>query len=453
MLRSLDGGWDNDNFLDSLGKTTEDQDQANDGYYQMSRYGPPPKEEVRSSEQQSNQQQWATPNMNISGFQQPPPPAPLSQQQSSPPMDAFAQLQQQQQQQMLELQRQQQQQLQLLQQQQLQQLQLQQSVQGQQFGQQPNVQQPNVQQPQQFGQQQNVQQPPQQFGQQQYVQQPPQQFEQKPAFDASKPNPGDEDELPTQDIEGAMLTDEMKAKMKVSHTQEEEESQGGQVFRNLMARAKQKSQQQPVQPVPQRQISNVPIPDNAENLSVHEQARLFRDIMLQRQRELVQQQQQQQQQPTNSYAQQQLPNYPYSAQNAQPQFLPQGIGFDGRKIGRNKDADAISTSADVYLAKLKRDSTTRRIARDAGDFEKANEIFHDPSIQEITAPVNPYLEDRRQRERDMLETVPEEMLIFQEYSEEDPAGDGDAAARSYSGISFREKLAQAKQRKLEGGGN
>ena len=57
MLRSLDGGWDNDNFLDSLGKTTEDQDQANDAYYQMSRYGPPQPEVENEQVVQSQPQQ------------------------------------------------------------------------------------------------------------------------------------------------------------------------------------------------------------------------------------------------------------------------------------------------------------------------------------------------------------------------------------------------------------
>ena len=67
--------------------------------------------------------------------------------------------------------------------------------------------------------------------------------------------------------------------------------------------------------------------------------------------------------------------------------------------------------------------------------------------KEITAPVNPYLEERRQRERDMYDTEPEELLFFQEYNEEP-----DEATRSYSGISFKDKLAQAKQRRSQGGG-
>ena len=488
-----DGGWDNDNFLESLGRSVEDQTQANDDYYRVSRYGRPEEEQQTMNVQQQTYQQqqpWGGQNSNDNsinaGNQAQTYNAPLQQQPGLPaqdanqvgyagPMNAFsqqvAQLQQQQQQQLQELQRQQQQQLQELQRQQQQQFQ--QNFQQQQQLQQNLQQQQHLQQSlqqQQFEQQQNVQMP-QQYGQGQATQNRSP-FTDGEDIPSTFPNSASEDELPTEDIEGAVITDEMKAKMKASHTKEEEESQGGQMFRNLMSRAKVKANQQQHQQSAQRQISNVQIPANAESLSIEEQARLFREIMMQRQQQQQQQQQvamsqppnpyqqqvpqiwdpypqqyPQQQPQSNSYAQMQLPNYPYSAQSQPPQFLPKGIGPDGRKIGRNKDADVISTAADVYLAKLKRDSTSRRIARDAGDDVKANAIFHDPSLNEISAPVNPYLEEQRERERNMLETVPEEMLIFQEYG-----GEANEETRSYSGISFKEKLAQAKQRKSGGSG-
>ena len=118
-----------------------------------------------------------------------------------------------------------------------------------------------------------------------------------------------------------------------------------------------------------------------------------------------------------------------------------GIAPDGRKIGRNKDADAIVNSADLYFAQLKRDSTTRNYARYRGDDEKANEVFHDPSIAQIKMHVNPYLQEQKEKEKDLLETAPDEMLIFQDYSDEP------RKPKSYAGVSYKEKLAQIKARK------
>jgi len=251
------------------------------------------------------------------------------------------------------------------------------------------------------------------------------------------------DELPEGDIEGATMTDEMKARAKASHTAEEEASQGGKMFRSLMERARQKAQlppsalQQQQQQLQPQQQPNLQISPNAMDLSVEEQARLFREIMLK--------QQQAQRYSSTSYAQQQLPDYPYgdNMQGHNSPYLPPGIGFDGRKIGRNRDADIISTAADVYFAKLKLDSKTRNVARIAGDDEKANSVFHDPQIQEIKRPPeNPHLLEQRENERDLLETSPEEMLIFKEYGDK-----GKNQERSYSGISYKEKIAQKKAQK------
>jgi hypothetical protein len=143
------------------------------------------------------------------------------------------------------------------------------------------------------------------------------------------------------------------------------------------------------------------------------------------------------------------PNVYHPQTGPRPNYLEHGVGFDGRRIGRNRDADTISNSADAYLARLKRDSTTRNLARYVGDEQKANEVFHDPGIQDIQAPeLNPYLEEQRQRERDMLETAPEEMLIFQEYNDEKSAAD-----KTYSGISYKDKVAQLKARRNNNGGS
>jgi hypothetical protein len=132
---------------------------------------------------------------------------------------------------------------------------------------------------------------------------------------------------------------------------------------------------------------------------------------------------------------------PYSSSS---NYLEHGVGFDGRRIGRNRDADIIANTADAYLAKLKRDSTTRNLARYAGDDARANDIFHDPAIQRIQAPeLNPYLAEQRKRERDMLETVPEEMLLFQEYHDKTPPDDN----KTYSRISYKDQVAQLKTKR------
>jgi hypothetical protein len=127
-------------------------------------------------------------------------------------------------------------------------------------------------------------------------------------------------------------------------------------------------------------------------------------------------------------------------------YLEHGVGFDGKRIGRNRDADVIANTADAYLAKLKRDSTTRNLARYAGDEARANNIFHDPTIQDIQPPeLNPYLEEQRKQERDMLETVPEEMLVFQEYHDKTAPPD-----KTSSGISYKDKIAQLKAQRRHG---
>ena len=78
---------------------------------------------------------------------------------------------------------------------------------------------------------------------------------------------------------------------------------------------------------------------------------------------------------------------------------------------------------------------SRNLARYAGDDVKANDVFHDPEISKIEAPTNPYLEERRARERDMIETIPEEMLIFQEY---DSSEDQESMPKT---ASYKDKLA------------
>ena len=313
------------------------------------------------------------------------------------------------------------------------------------------------------------------------------------------------------------LAKELVEKAKASHDDEAEEaSQGGSRFRELMERAKEKAQEEPPRQVgglelelqrmqeqvqqlqmeiqrlqqqqqaPQQQFQPPPVqqqqelqqqqlqmqqeqiqvqkqqlqqqqqiqnplaapaddsvitpsmimtPEEVAGLSVEDQARLYREFFY------VQQQK-------KKAPQQQAQKAPVSMGSTADTYLEAGIGFDGKKIGSNRDADAISNASDVYFAQLKRDSTTRNIARYSGDHTKANDVFHDPAIQDIKAPVNPYLEDQQKRMRDVLETVPEEMLVFQEY-EDDEDKVSKEELTSYTGVSYKEKMEQKKREREE----
>ena len=215
---------------------------------------------------------------------------------------------------------------------------------------------------------------------------------------------------------GAILTDEMKQKVKQSHSEEEEATQGGKRFREMMEKAQQGgAPRMPPMPPPQMPPVN-PAAMDPSSMSVEEQAALFRQMMAQ-----------QQQQPA---AYPPPATYPPQQAYAAPQAKPQ----DDRRAGRNRDADAIVNTSDVYFAQLKRDSTIRNYARYSGDEDTANQVFGDPSIKQIEMHVNPYIQEMRQKEQEMIETAAEEMLdpsMF-EPKEEKP--------KSYTGVSYKQKL-------------
>lgn len=236
--------------------------------------------------------------------------------------------------------------------------------------------------------------------------------------------------MPLESIEGAdNLSKDIVANIKVRNEDDREESsQGGSRFRALMARAQEGGGTQKPNPLLQ-QPQNIPpsaimTPEEIANLSIDQQARLYREFFYV------------QQHHTGS-------GEGKAIGSTSSNYLEAGIGFDGRKIGRNREADAISNAADVYFARLKRDSTTRNLARYRGDDSTANAVFHDPSIAEIEAPVNPYLEDQRKRMMDVIETAPEEMLLFQEYQDKSSSQQQQPPQeQSTSGVSYRDRVAQ-----------
>lgn len=110
-----------------------------------------------------------------------------------------------------------------------------------------------------------------------------------------------------------------------------------------------------------------PLASSPGDLSVEEQARLFREMMAQQQGAAV------------------PPPPPAALAKADRA---------GRPVGRNRDADSIANAADVYFAQLKRDSTVRTLARIRGEDEVAEKVFEDEGIVELGELLqkNPYLQ-------------------------------------------------------------
>eukprot|EP00536_Pseudo-nitzschia_multiseries_P010682 jgi/Psemu1/26702/gm1.26702_g len=256
------------------------------------------------------------------------------------------------------------------------------------------------------------------------------------------------------------LPPEAVARIKASHEDDREEaSQGGARFRALMERAKQQqhhrrttvnpllAQTQTGTTTPPSQIMT---PEEIAGLSIDEQARLYREFFYVQQKNRQQPQNQAQNQQQNQAQTQTTQTQRFSLASTDSNYLAAGTGFDGRKIGRNRDSDAISNASDVYFARLKRDSTTRNLARYRGDDATANDVFHDPSIAEIEAPVNPYLEEQRKRMMDVVETVPEEMLLFREFDDDEKTKGAAGSPPSRpparaSGVSYRERVARVRE--------
>jgi hypothetical protein len=249
------------------------------------------------------------------------------------------------------------------------------------------------------------------------------------------------DELPARDALGAVLTEEMKAQMRAAHDNPDEEaSQGGKFFREMLARAQQGASLAPAPAAvvpPPSSASYVPpppqppaIPANSlDSLSVEQQAELFRQMM-------ATQQQQQQQLAAAAV--------PPAPEIIDPTALPRrSAPADAKKPGRNRDADAIVNSSDVYFAQLKLDSSIRNQARYQGDLDKANKVFDDPQIHAIKVHVNPYIEEMRKKEQMMLETAADEMIIFDGNLPNGPVVD---KPKDYAGPSYRDRLRQRKQK-------
>ena len=143
------------------------------------------------------------------------------------------------------------------------------------------------------------------------------------------------------------------------------------------------------------------------------------------------------------------PPPPPPPQPAQPQQQQQRralVGGGGSR--RNPDADRVVNKADVYLAMLKQDSTTRTMARHYGDIDASNEVFTDPEIENIKNMVidNPYLE----KEKELIETSAEEMLPIVMLNAEEEAKK-QIPEQAKKGPNYKDRLAQMKNKRQGGG--
>jgi hypothetical protein len=196
----------------------------------------------------------------------------------------------------------------------------------------------------------------------------------------------------TEGTKGAALSKEQVEKIKL---QNEEESGGGEMFKKLLERAQQGGAKPPpptmAEPPPAPSPTAPALPEGFEKLSVEAQAALFRQLMAT---------------PADTPPQQWPP-----APGPRPEAKGQArAGEDGRRIGRNRDADAMVNTSDVYFAQLKLDSAVRNRARYEGEVEKAEAVFADPSIKELKLHINPFMEEQRKKELEMVETAVDEMF-------------------------------------------
>merc|ERR1712238_455111 len=179
------------------------------------------------------------------------------------------------------------------------------------------------------------------------------------------------------------------------------------------------------------------------------------------QQQLTPPQQQQQSAPPQQQQQQ-----PQQKQNLPPSnFLPKPLPD---KKG-NKDTFDIQNSADLYLAQLKLDTIVRTEARVSGDITAANSPFSDNSVKQLGGYLSDELiELRREQLRKETQGGVDIQKLQQEIEEEEVAKAVVEEARlerirvkrskesSTVGLSYREKLAAVKRRKIkdnDGGGD
>ena len=155
----------------------------------------------------------------------------------------------------------------------------------------------------------------------------------------------------------------------------EASSGGGTRFKELLSKAQAGARSEPglsrpiENPFLTPEALSPPQPADPANMSVEEQARMFREMM-------------------QGQAPAAVPHQPVYSNPAAPKQRE-----NPRPQGRNRDADSIANSSDLYFAQLKRDSTVRTMARLRGEEDKADKVFEDEGIRQLEELLhtNPYL--------------------------------------------------------------
>jgi len=202
---------------------------------------------------------------------------------------------------------------------------------------------------------------------------------------------------------------------------EDEVSQGGSRFQQMMEAAQAAGPRRP--PMPDPPTSPSPqslVTQSMENMSVDEQAAMFRAMMQGKQSQST----------------------PQPSQN----FQPPGVDAKGRKIGRNRDADQIANTSDLYFAQLKRDSAARTMARLRGEDDVAEKVFEDESVKELSQiRTNPHLEREREEQensnQEAIENVMNAMMADQAQQK------GKKRETQTNGPNYKELLEARKKRK------
>ncbi|KAL3944535.1 MAG: hypothetical protein SGBAC_001403 [Bacillariaceae sp.] len=115
----------------------------------------------------------------------------------------------------------------------------------------------------------------------------------------------------------------------------------------------------------------------------------------------------------------------------------------GKPLGRNRDADSIANSSDLYFAQLKRDSSVRTLARYRGEDEVADGIMEDKGIKKLNDLLvdNPYLKGQKKEEKKLFDGVPEESLGPLLFANSEPTGPVNT-----SGIKYKEILKEKRSK-------
>lgn len=124
--------------------------------------------------------------------------------------------------------------------------------------------------------------------------------------------------------------------------------------------------------------------------------------------------------------------------------------------GRNRDADAVANSADVYFAQLKLDSRIRKQAFLSGEEEQSNKVFEDQRVKDLGDALenNPYVKSRKQKSLENMEFTADEMTtMIEEAQAERKANNPQTEPEEplNNQVTYREKLEEAKRRRNQGG--